>query len=60
MKRITDYYLSIWKDESDRKPLLLRGARQIGKTFSVRKFGKLFDSFVEVNFELLPRAIGLF
>lgn len=44
--------LADWKERGDRKPLLLRGARQIGKTFIVRKFGKeKFESFVEVNFE---------
>lgn len=38
-------------DLETRKPLLLRGARQVGKTYSIRELGKEFDSFVEINFE---------
>lgn len=33
----------------DRKPLIIRGARQVGKTFSIRELGKSFESFVEVK-----------
>ena len=51
MKRIVDPYLTEWKESPYRKPLLLRGARQIGKTHAVRHLGKQFESFVEVNFE---------
>lgn len=40
-----------WKADSDRKPLILRGARQVGKTHAVRTLGKTFDHFVEINFE---------
>jgi len=40
MKRIIDCFLSEWKDRLDRKPLLLRGARQVGKTHSMRELGK--------------------
>jgi uncharacterized protein len=43
--------LKNWAKEEDRKPLLLRGARQVGKTYAVRELGKLFENFVEVNFE---------
>lgn len=60
MKRITYYNLINWKNETDRKPLIVRGARQVGKTYSVREFGKQFKSFVEINFELLPQAIQIF
>ena len=60
MKRITYYYLLRWRNEPHRKPLLLRGVRQVGKTFVVREFGKQFKSYVEVNFELLPQAIRIF
>ncbi|MGB7568959.1 MAG: AAA family ATPase [Chitinivibrionales bacterium] len=49
-----------WKNESNRKPLLLRGARQVGKTYIVREFAKQFKSYTEVNFELLPQAIQIF
>jgi len=40
-----------WKESTSRKVLLLRGARQVGKTYVVRELGKTFSSFVEVNFE---------
>src|SRR5258708_4987291 len=51
MKRIIDYFLLQWKQDSLRKPLLLRGARQVGKTYSVRKLGATYPDFVEINFE---------
>lgn len=44
--------LKEWKDNSHRKPLILRGARQVGKTFSVEQFGKEnFKNYVVANFE---------
>lgn len=52
MKRIIDHHLIQWKDYPYRKPLLLRGARQVGKTYAVRQLGKTFDNFVEINFEV--------
>ena len=52
MKRIIDYYLLEWKKTQRRKPLLLRGARQVGKTYSIRKLGKTFKNFIEINLEL--------
>ncbi len=52
MERIVEKKLNVWKSLERRKPLLVRGARQVGKTFSVRKFGKeLFESFVEIDLE---------
>ena len=51
MKRIIDYYLLDWKTRKRRKPLLLRGARQVGKTYAARHLGKTFTSFVEINLE---------
>ncbi len=60
MKRLIDYHLKIWKDGSYRKPLLLRGARQVGKTYAVRELGKSFDNFVEINLELEQRALRVF
>lgn len=60
MKRLIDWHLTTWKVKKRRKPLLLKGARQIGKTYSVRQLGKSFSSFVEVNFELVPKAKTLF
>jgi predicted AAA+ superfamily ATPase len=46
-----------WKASGDRKALLLKGARQIGKTTIVRRFGKEnYKNFVEINFEQSPLA----
>lgn len=59
-KRIIDFHLSQWKINPFRKPLLLRGARQVGKTYAIRKLGKQFKSFVEINFERLEGAADLF
>jgi len=60
MKRIVDQYLIDWKDSPYRKPLLLRGARQVGKTYAVRQFGKTFENFVEINFESDENARNVF
>jgi len=51
MKRNVDKYLAEWKASESRKALLIRGARQVGKTYSVRELGKQFKYFLEVNFE---------
>ncbi|UCH92487.1 MAG: ATP-binding protein [Candidatus Aminicenantes bacterium] len=52
--------LKKWKEDPRRKPLLIRGARQVGKTFIIRELGKHFPGFVELNFELLPGAKKVF
>ncbi len=51
MKRRIEIELNKWKENERRKVLLLRGARQVGKTFSVRALGNKFEHFLEVNFE---------
>ena len=60
MKRLIDWHLATWKEEKKRKPLLMRGARQTGKTYAVRQLGKQFESLVEINFELTPEAKTIF
>lgn len=40
-----------WKNSNRRKPLILRGARQVGKSTIVREFGKEYQSFIELNLE---------
>ena len=60
MKRLIDRYLQKWADEPGRKSLLLRGARQVGKTYSCRELGEGFDEFVEINFEIEPHYIEVF
>lgn len=51
IKRNIDAQLIAWKEDTMRKPLLLRGARQVGKSSAIRNFGKQFKYFAEVNFE---------
>lgn len=51
IQRNIDVELMEWKNNPMRKPLLLRGARQVGKSSAVRHFGKEFKYFAEVNFE---------
>lgn len=60
MKRIIDYFLREWKSSGTRKPLLLRGARQVGKTHAARNVGLTFESFVEINLETNKKAQALF
>jgi len=60
LKRNIDKELLNWKEDTERKPLLVRGARQVGKTSSIRKFGENFDSFLEINFEEHKRVHTLF
>ena len=51
IKRYIDNHLLEWKNSKNLKPLLLRGARQVGKSSSVRELGKTFEYFLEINFE---------
>ena len=51
LKRKIDIDLLEWKNAENRKPLVLRGARQVGKSSAVRELGKKFDTFLEINFE---------
>lgn len=61
MKRDLYKNLCEWKDEKDHRPLLLRGARQTGKTFIVNEFGKKeFASFISLNFERNPEFKDIF
>lgn len=59
-ERIIDNYLSEWASRDVRKPVLLRGARQVGKSTAVRHLGEQFDSYVEINFEKQPEYKKLF
>ena len=56
IKRKIDTYLDSWYANPHRLPLLLKGARQIGKTESVRRFASShYDSVVEINFIERPQ-----
>lgn len=59
LKRKIDNYIHNYY-ETTRNALLVTGARQTGKTFSIRQFGKTFKSFVEINFIEMPEAVELF
>lgn len=57
MKRDALKELLRWKDQKDRLPLLVCGARQVGKSYLVQELGaKHFENFVEINFEYQPEA----
>jgi predicted AAA+ superfamily ATPase len=60
MKRLVDVYFSEWRRNPVRKPLLLRGARQVGKTYAVRNLGVSFAQFIEINFEQQPKVASVF
>ena len=61
MKRDVDDILLQWKDETGRLPLLVRGARQVGKSFTISGFGERhFDNCVVVNFEERPEVRRVF
>ena len=52
MKRNAIADLKKWKDDAERKPLVIRGARQVGKTWLMREFGQTcYDHFVYFNFD---------
>ncbi len=58
--RSVDRLLTEWKDDVQHKPLLLRGARQVGKSSAVRHLGESFEFFLEVNFERNADVAALF
>ena len=51
LPRKIDIDLQEWKNSANRKPLILRGARQVGKSRSVHELGKSFDYVLEINFD---------
>lgn len=61
MKREVIHQLYEWKEKRGRKPLILQGARQVGKTWLMKTFGKeAFEKCVYINFENDSRLSGLF
>ena len=60
IERTIDASLLEWKNKPNRKPLLLRGARQIGKSTAIRHIGEQFEYYIEANFEKNPSLKTLF
>ena len=61
LRRKIDKFLDEWKRNPSRKPLIVKGARQIGKTESIRAFGqKNYESVVEINFVLQKKYRTIF
>lgn len=53
MYRSIEKNLMDWKKNRNQKPLIIKGARQVGKTYSIRKFAKAnYDQILEINFEI--------
>ncbi|MCK5538986.1 MAG: ATP-binding protein [Bacteroidales bacterium] len=61
MKRQITKILKVWKNSKIRKPLILRGARQVGKTYTIKEFGKSYFTHSHfVDLERNPELIELF
>ena len=61
MYRKVSAYLEQWKQSAYRKPLLIQGARQVGKTYAILEFGrKLYDNVAYFNFQTSPRLNDTF
>ena len=61
MKRNIEQKLLGWKDKKRRKPLILRGARQVGKTYSLKQFGReQFANLIYIDLERHPEWHGIF
>lgn len=58
--RLVDAELMAWKEKTKRKPLLMRGARQVGKSWAVRHLGESFKYYIEVNFEKKREIMQVF
>ena len=61
LRRKIESFLSDWKSSKNKKCLIVKGARQIGKTFSIRDFGAThYDEILEINFKETPSAAEVF
>ena len=60
LNRSVENQLNTWKDEQDRFLLLIRGARQVGKSSLVKQFGKQFQYFIELNLDMNPEIGKVF
>ena len=60
IERIIDIDLENWRMSKHRKPLMLRGARQVGKSSSVKNLAQQFEYFIEINFDENPQFKAIF
>lgn len=60
MKRVIYQKLLQWKTDKYRKPLILRGARQVGKTYILTQFSNEYTNHIYINFEKMPGIIPIF
>ena len=61
LKRKATEYLKNWKENKEKKCLIVRGARQTGKTYVVERFAdENYEEFVEINFKQTPSAAEIF
>ncbi|QTQ10862.1 ATP-binding protein [Treponema parvum] len=60
LRRKIDDFLINWKQNPDRMPLIIKGARQVGKTSSIEHFAKSYNHFIEINFISEPQYAKIF
>lgn len=61
IRRKIDRFLNEWKNRNGHKPLIVKGARQIGKTFSIEAFGRSsYANMISINFVLQPKYRSIF
>ncbi len=61
MKREIAHSLVDWKDRKTRKPLLIRGARQVGKTYEIEHFAREhFTNLIKINLEFQKEFCSIF
>ncbi|OQX73544.1 MAG: hypothetical protein B6D64_13760 [Bacteroidetes bacterium 4484_276] len=60
MYRESIEFLNHWKQRKTRKPLIIRGARQVGKTWLIEEFANGFGNFIKINFEKHPEYSEFF
>ncbi len=60
IRNITEYLID-WKNRKHKKPLIVRGARQVGKTYTIEQFGRdNYAKLIKINFEETPELIQFF
>ena len=61
LRRKIDTFLEDWKNREDRKPLIVKGARQVGKTFSIERFARSnYENVISINFIFQPEYKSIF